>query len=144
MSAPADWQLRVMTLADHDEVFALWRVTEGIGLTVSDERAAIVAYLARNPGMSFVAVADGRIVGAVLGGHDGRRGYLHHLAVTPVWRHRGIGRALVEAVLAELKAAGMLKCNLFLYAHNESGCAFWLKHGWAAREDLVVMQKPLS
>jgi N-acetylglutamate synthase len=144
VSAPADWQLRVMTLADHDEVIALWRVTEGIGLTVSDEREAIGAYLARNPGMSFVAVAGGRIVGAVLGGHDGRRGYLHHLAVTPAWRHRGIGRALVDAVLAALKAAGMLKCNLFLYAHNESGRAFWLKHGWTAREDLVFVQKPLA
>jgi ribosomal protein S18 acetylase RimI-like enzyme len=144
VSAPTDWLLRVMTLADHDEVFALWRVTEGIGLTVSDERAAIVAYLARNPGMSFVAVADGRIVGAVLGGHDGRRGYLHHLAVTPAWRHRGIGRALVEAVLTELKAAGMLKCNLFLYVHNKAGRDFWLKHGWAAREDIVLVQKPLA
>jgi putative acetyltransferase len=144
VSTPTDWQLRVMTLADHDEVLALWRVTEGIGLTVSDEREAIGAYLTRNPGMSFVAVAGGRIVGAVLGGHDGRRGYLHHLAVTPAWRHRGIGRALVEAVLTELKSAGMPKCNLFLYAHNEAGRAFWLKHGWAAREDLVVMQKTLT
>ena len=144
MSATTDWQLRVMTLADHDEVIALWRVTEGIGLTVSDDREAIGAYLARNPGMSFVAVAGGRIVGAVLGGHDGRRGYLHHLAVTPAWRHRGIGRALVEAVLAELKAAGMLKCNLFLYADNEAGRAFWLKHGWVTREDLVLVQKPLT
>jgi putative acetyltransferase len=144
MSAPTEWQLLVMTLADHDEVIALWRVTEGIGLTVSDERAAIGAYLARNPGMSFAAVAGGRIVGAVLGGHDGRRGYLHHLAVTPAWRHRGIGRALVEAVLAELKQCGMLKCNLFLYAHNEAGRAFWLKHDWAAREDLVLVQKTLA
>jgi len=144
VSAPTDWQLLVMTLADHDEVIDLWRATEGIGLTVSDERAAIGAYLARNPGMSFVAVADGRIVGAVLGGHDGRRGYLHHLAVTPAWRHCGIGRALVEASLARLKAAGMLKCNLFLYAHNESGRVFWEKHGWAAREDLVLVQKTLT
>ena len=103
MSIPIDWQLRVMTLADHDEVLALWRATEGIGLSVSDEREAIGAYLARNR-----------------------------------------GRALVEAVLSELKAAGMLKCNLFLYAHNEAGRAFWLKHGWAAREDLVVVQKPLA
>jgi ribosomal protein S18 acetylase RimI-like enzyme len=144
VSARTDWHLRVMTLADHDEVIALWRATEGIGLTVSDEREAIGAYLARNPGMSFVAVAGGRIVGAVLGGHDGRRGYLHHLAVTPAWRHHGIGRALVEAVLVELKAAGMLKCNLFLYAHNESGRVFWEKHGWAAREDLVLVQKTLA
>jgi ribosomal protein S18 acetylase RimI-like enzyme len=133
-----------MTLADHHEVIALWRATEGVGLTVSDEREAIGAYLARNPGMSFVAVAGGRIVGAVLGGHDGRRGYLHHLAVTPAWRCRGIGRALVAASLAPLKAAGLAKCNLFLYANNTAGRAFWLKHGWAARLDLVLLQKPLG
>ena len=84
--------------------------------------------------MSFVAVAGGRIVGAVLGGHDGRRGYLHHLAVDAGLappRHRpraGRGRP------GRLKAAGLLKCNLFLYAHNEAGRAFWLKHGWAARD----------
>ncbi|MGA2444795.1 MAG: GNAT family N-acetyltransferase [Opitutaceae bacterium] len=144
MNARSDWQLRRMTLADYDEVVALWRATEGIGLNESDERAAIGAYLARNPGMSFVAVAGGRIIGAVLGGHDGRRGYLHHLAVTPAWRRRGLGRALVEAVLAELKKCGMLKCNIFLYADNEAGRAFWLKHGWAAREDLVLVQKPLA
>jgi putative acetyltransferase len=144
MNARSDWQLRRMTLADYDEVIALWRATEGIGLNESDERTAIGTYLDRNPGLSFVAVADMRIVGAVLGGHDGRRGYLHHLAVTPTSRHHGIGRALVEAVLARLKAAGMLKCNIFLYADNEAGRAFWLKHGWAVREDLVLVQKPLA
>ena len=144
MNARSDWQLRRMTLADYDEIIALWRATEGIGLNESDEREAIGAYLARNPDLSFVAVAGGRTVGAVLGGHDGRRGYLHHLAVTPDWRRRGLGRALVEAVLAELKQCGMLKCNIFLYAHNDTGRAFWENHGWVAREDLVLVQKPLA
>ena len=138
------WQLREMTLADYGEVLALWRGTEGIGLSASDERAAVGAYLARNPGMSFVALAGGRIVGAVLAGHDGRRGCLHHLAVLPSWRHRGIGRALVEASLDRLAAAGMLKCNLFLFDANEAGRAFWEKVGWSARADLVVMQRPLA
>jgi ribosomal protein S18 acetylase RimI-like enzyme len=94
--------------------------------------------------MSFVATNCGHIVGAMLGGHDGRRGYLHHLAVVPRWRHRGIGRALVEASLAQLRAAGVPKCNLFLYGHNAAGRAFWLKHGWTAREDLVLVQKTLA
>jgi ribosomal protein S18 acetylase RimI-like enzyme len=144
MNAPADWQIRGMTLADYDEVIALWRATEGLGLGDSDEREAIGAYLVRNPGMSFVATNCGHIVGAMLGGHDGRRGYLHHLAVVPRWRHRGIGRALVEASLAQLRAAGVPKCNLFLYGHNAAGRAFWLKHGWTAREDLVLVQKTLA
>ena len=140
----ADWRLRPMTLADYGEVFALWRASEGIGLSAADEPAGIGAYLERNPGMSFVAEAEGRVVGAVLGGHDGRRGYLHHLAVMPAWRHRGIGRALVDASLARLKAAGLQKCNLFLYRGNAAGRVFWEKHRWAAREDLVLVQKPLA
>jgi N-acetylglutamate synthase len=144
MNAPADWQVRGMAIADYDEVIALWRATEGLGLGGSDEHEPIAAYLDRNPGMSFVAVHGDRIVGAVLGGHDGRRGYLHHLAVVPRWRHQGIGRALVEASLAQLKAAGLPKCNLFLYDHNATGRAFWLKHGWSAREDLVLVQKTLT
>ncbi|HUJ43926.1 MAG TPA: GNAT family N-acetyltransferase [Opitutaceae bacterium] len=144
MKPGADWQLRPMTLADYDAVIALWRASEGIGLSAADERDAIAAYLERNPGMSFVAVATGHVVGAVLGGHDGRRGYLHHLAVAPASRHRGIGRALVEASLVRLKAAGMQKCNLFLYHGNVAGRAFWEKHGWSAREDLVLVQKPLT
>jgi len=133
-----------MALADYDEVIALWRSTEGIGLSASDERAAVGAYLARNPGMSFVAVAGGRIVGAVLAGHDGRRGCLHHLAVLPRCRRRGIGGALVGAALARLAAAGIPKCNLFLFDQNADGRVFWQRHGWSSRGDLVVMQKPLA
>ena len=144
MNAPTDWQIRAMTIADYDGVFALWRAAEGLGLGESDEREAIGAYLDRNPEMSFVALSREQIIGAVLGGHDGRRGYLHHLAVTPPWRHRGIGRALVEASLARVKAAGLPKCNLFLFGHNATGRAFWLKHGWSAREDLVLVQKTLK
>jgi len=144
MSVPAGWRLRTMTPADYGEVIALWRACEGIGLTEADTPDAIGAYLERNPGMSFVAEAGGRIVGAVLGGHDGRRGYLHHLAVQPAWRRRGLGRALTDAVLARLRAAGMGKCNLFLYGTNETGRAFWTKHGWDSRGDLVLMQKKLG
>lgn len=144
MNAPTDWQIRAMTIADYDGVIALWRATEGLGLGESDEREAIGAYLDRNPEMSFVALSREQIIGAVLCGHDGRRGYLHHLAVTPPWRHRGIGRALVEASLARVKAAGLPKCNLFLFGHNATGRAFWLKHGWSAREDLVLVQKTLK
>ncbi len=133
-----------MTPDDYDKVIALWRSADGIGLSASDERPAIATYLARNADMSFVALARGRIVGAILAGHDGRRGTLHHLAVRSAWRRRGIGRALVGASLARLAAAGIPKCNLFLFDHNTAGRAFWRKNGWTARADLVVMQKPLA
>ena len=91
---------------------------------------------------SLVATAGGILVGAVLCGHDGRRGYLHHLAVLQEWRRRGTGRRMVEACLERLAAAGIPKCNIFLFADNTRGRAFWRRNGWMVREDLKVMQRP--
>jgi ribosomal protein S18 acetylase RimI-like enzyme len=133
-----------MTPADYDAVLALWQASEGIGLNESDTREAIAAYLVRNPGLSFVAETEGKIAGAVLCGHDGRRGYLHHLAVAKSHRRRGLGCALVDKCLARLRAQGITKCNIFLFANNAAGRAFWLREGWAPREDLVVVQKAIS
>src|SRR5580692_3692620 len=92
-----------MTIADFDDVTALWQKTEGVGLNESDTREAIAIFLERNPGLSLIA-RDGRrkIIGAVLCGHDGRRGYLHHLAVASEHRRQGIGKTLVEACLSKL------------------------------------------
>ena len=143
-SLPSAYLLREFALADYDTVFALWRSCAGIGLNESDTREAIAAFLVRNPGLSLVALdQDGGIVGAVLGGHDGRRGYLHHLAVAPAHRGRGLGRQLVDETLARLRRHGIPKCSIFLYADNAAGRAFWLREGWTVREDLVVMQKTI-
>src|SRR5262252_6294995 len=96
-------RIEPMSMADYDEVFALWQSAEGVGLGESDTRRAIAGYLRRNPGMSFVARQEGELAGAVLCGDDGRRGYLHHLAVAPRYRRQGLGRRLVVACLAALK-----------------------------------------
>lgn len=142
-TAKPAFQLRLFSLGDYDEVMQLWKHTEGVGLNESDERPAIAAFLERNQGLSRVAVTpEGKIVGALLCGHDGRRGYLHHLAVAPEYRRQGIGQALVETCIGELKTLGIPKCNLFLYSNNDSGRLFWKRRGWDAREDLVVVQKP--
>ncbi|MBS0633305.1 MAG: GNAT family N-acetyltransferase [Verrucomicrobia bacterium] len=131
-----------MGLADYPAVRALWEQSEGVGLNESDTLEAIAGFLQRNPGLSLVATnPDAEIVGAVLCGHDGRRGYLHHLAVSRPYRGQGIGRRLVTECLARLRAQDILKCNIFLYADNAAGRAFWLREGWAAREDLVVLQR---
>jgi ribosomal protein S18 acetylase RimI-like enzyme len=131
-----------MTIADYAEVYDLWAATEGVGLSSADAPEAIAAYLARNPGMSFVArEASGALVGAVLCGHDGRRGFLHHLAVRPECRGQGAGRALVERCLAALSAEGIEKCHIFVYRGNQAGRAFWEKLGWDERTTLVIMSK---
>ncbi len=89
-----DYRIDEMTFEALDEVLALWQATEGVGLSEGDTKDELAAYLLRNPGLSLVACRDGRIVGAVLCGHDGRRGCLYHLAVAIPHRHLGIGRAL--------------------------------------------------
>jgi ribosomal protein S18 acetylase RimI-like enzyme len=127
-------------MGDFSRVLALWKKTEGMGLGESDTRSGIARFLRRNPRMSLVAVDGRRIVGAVLCGHDGRRGYLHHLAVEAGCRGRGLGRLLVAACLARLRDAGIAKCNIFLYADNSAGETFWRRLGWRVRDDLRMVQ----
>ena len=131
------------TMSDYADAIALWRATPGIGLSDADTPDGIAAYLARNPGMSFVARVEGRLAGAVLCGTDGRRGYLHHLAVHPDFRRQGIGTALVDACLEALKEAGIHKCHLFVISDNSEGQVFWARVGWKLRTDLQIMSKDI-
>jgi len=142
---PMNYTIRRMTLADYEPVVALWRALPGIGLDDdSDSRAGIARYLTRNPGLSFVALAQGIVIGAILSGHDGRRGYLHHLAVALTHRKLGIGKALTQRCLEALGRNGIPKCNIFLYRSNAKGRAFWKRNGWDLRQDLSVLQKRTS
>jgi len=136
--------IRALIIADYEAVLRLWQDTEGVGLNESDSRENLALYLARNPGLCRVAVCGDDIVGAVLCGHDGRRGYLHHLAVAETHRKLGLGRRLVEVCLADLARQGISKCNIFLFADNAAGEAFWQHNGWVKRPDLQVMQKNLA
>jgi putative acetyltransferase len=141
MTARASIRIRQFRIADYGATYALWRRTEGIGLNESDTREAIRSFLNRNPGFSRVACVRGRVIATVLCGHDGRRGYLHHLAVDRRWRRHGIARRLVDACLDHLAAEGIAKCNLFLFGHNVAGRAFWRHLDWDLRADLRVMQR---
>ena len=136
-------QYNEMTIQDYADVIDLWQNSPGIGLSAADSREGISSYLARNPGHSFVARDQGKLAGAVLCGHDGRRGYLHHLAVWPAYRRQGIGQALVEHCLKRLKAAGVDKCHIFVYNTNSEAHLFWEKVGWLQRTNLVLMSKEL-
>ena len=131
-------------IRSYDEVYSLWQECEGVGLSGADSRESIEAYLERNPGMSFVAATDFRIVGAVLAGHDGRRGYIHHLAVHPASRRQGIARRLVDRCLAALAASGIRKCHIFIFDSNTDGIAFWESAGWTPRSDIRVISKNIE
>lgn len=127
--------LRPMTLDDHAPVLELMQATPGVSVREADSREATARYLARNPGLSFVAEAQGRIVGCLMAGHDGRRGSLQHLLVVPEYRRQGIATSLVERCLDALEREGIFKSNIDIYRTNTAGLAFWERLGWVQRQD---------
>ena len=133
-----DWSVRVLTMDDYDAVHRLWTGLPGLGLSAADSRAGIRQFLERNPGLSRVATIGARIVGTALCGHDGRRGYLYHLAVEEDVRGRGIGRALLSGCLDQLARQHIDKCHAFVYRENEIGSAFWRRVGADERVELVI------
>ena len=134
-----------MTIADYNDVYALWIGTPGMGLnSLDDSQEGIARFLARNPSTCFTAREGERLAGVILSGHDGRRGFIYHTAVDPAFRNRGIGRSLVEAAVSALKAEGIAKAALVVFRHNTSGNGFWEKLGFQAREDLVYRNKAIT
>lgn len=131
-------------ITDYDDAIALWRSSEGILLGAADERDAIARYLARNDRMSHVARREGRLVGAVLCGTDGRRGFLHHLAVASSDRRQGVGTALVSRALERLVQAGVEKCHVTVTVENADAQRFWEKLGWKRRDDVLLMSRVLT
>lgn len=123
----------------YDEALALWKRCEGIGLSEADEREPLHKFLLKNPGLNFVALEGGRIVGTCLCGSDGRRGYLYHLAVDPAYRRKGIGKHLVEHTLQALAGQGIQKCHIMVFGSNVSGLAFWKSADWVTRPEIVLM-----
>jgi ribosomal protein S18 acetylase RimI-like enzyme len=140
--------IREFETADYQAVRRLWEEAEGVQLVDPDEPGGvdspegIAAFLARNPGLSFVAEEvspkskPSRLVGAIMTGTDGRRGFLHHLAVTPEHRNAGVGTRLVHAAIAALSQWGIVKTHLFVVATNDTGAQFWSNRGWQRRDDL--------
>ncbi len=134
--------IRIMGIQDYDRVHALWMDTPGMGLNAEDDsREGIAKYLERNPKTCFVAEENGEILGAIMSGHDGRRGYIHHTAVRRSEWRRGIGSALLEHALQALKEEGIAKVALVAFAKNAVGNAFWEGKGFAARGDLAYRDK---
>jgi len=134
-------RIEPMVIADYDEVLSLWKAIEGLELTPSDSREGVARMLTRNPGLSFVARDGGCVVGAILCGHDGRRGHLNHLAVAESHRKQGIGKQLVVHCVDALKREGIIGCTLFILNANESGRRFWESLGWTAPGTWGVMSR---
>ena len=129
------------TIETYERVLGLWKQCEEIGLGDSDSKENIQLYLNRNPGMSFIAELNNQLVGAVLAGHDGRRGYIHHLAVSPNYRRQGIGNILVNRCLEKLKDSGILKCHILMFNNNKTALKFWETVGWSYRNDICIISK---
>ncbi|EEF62687.1 GNAT family N-acetyltransferase [Pedosphaera parvula] len=128
--------IREMIITDYDSVMALLSSSTGVRLREADSREATARYLERNPSLSFVALVDGQLVGCVMCGHDGRRGYLQHLTVSRSYHQRGIGTALVERCLTELARLGIVKTHIDVLVENDSAIAYWSRRGWQKRDDI--------
>ncbi len=126
-----------MQIEDYDGVYALWMSIKGFAIrSVDDSREGVTRFLKRNPATSVVAEEDGRIVGAILCGHDGRRGCMYHVCVQQEYRMRGIGRQMVTFAMEALKKEGISKVSLIAFTVNDIGNAFWNRIGWTRRLDL--------
>lgn len=138
-------QIRKMTIDDYESAYQLWSATPGMGLrNLDDSCEGIARYLARNPETCFVAIIDNRMVGTILCGHDGRRGFIYHTAVSADFQRSGIGTALVDAAIDALKKEGIHKVALVTFRTNEPGNRFWAARGFTDRTDLVYRDKSLT
>ena len=123
--------VRIMTIEDYEGVYALWKKIKGFGIrSIDDSKEGVARFLKRNPTTSVVAEKDGRIVGSILCGHDGRRGCLYHVCVDEDYRRHGIGKRMVVFVMKALKEEKINKVSLIAFTENDIGNAFWNTIGW--------------
>lgn len=140
-----DIQIRPMTMEDYEEVFDMWQSISGFGIrSWDDSREGIERFIARNPELSVVALHDGRIIGSILCGHDGRRGCLYHVCVRQEYRMLGIGQDMVECCKEALRKEGINKINLIAFKSNAIGNKFWQKLNWKHREDCNYYEENLN
>ena len=136
-------KIRLMRADDVESAIRIWEPLDGIALSGADEPGQLREFLRRNPLTCFVATVNEDLIGTVLGGSDGRRGYLYHLAVDPRFRGQGIGKSLVDSCLKAFRQAGLQKSHLFVVSGNDQGLQFWRAAGWTLRDDILVMSMDL-
>ena len=134
-----------MSIEDYDDIYNLWTLTKGMGLNnLDDTKTGINIFLQRNPNTCFVATLHNKIIGTIITGHDGRRGYIYHTAVSENFRKKGIGQKLVTSSLSALKTEGINKVALVVFSKNKLGNLFWEKIGFRKREDLIYRDKTIN
>ena len=131
---------REFVLQDYDGAIALWNGVEGVEICEGDSRAEIAEYLKRNPGLSRVAEADGKIVGVALCSHDGRRGWIYHLAVAPAYRRQQVGKLLLDDCVNGLRTLGLKRAIILVAGDNPDGHQFWLRNGWEDIDGAIAMK----
>ena len=136
-------EIRSMNTGDIKDAHELWKGLAGISLSSADEDYHLRAFLMKNPSTCFVAVKEDELVGTILGGNDGRRGFIYHLAVSRQFQRQNIGKLLTETCLKALKEQRIMKCHIFVMRENIEGVKFWEKSGWQLRDDIIIMSKDL-
>lgn len=137
--------IREMTIEDYDSVYNLWMSIQGFGIrSVDDSREGVERFLRRNPTTSVVAEQNGRIIGSILCGHDGRRACFYHVCVDQNYRKHGSGYKMAAYCLEALKKEGISKVNLVAFKRNQGGNAFWRSIGWVQREDMNYYEYNLN
>lgn len=137
--------IRVMTINDYESLFEMWKSTPNMGLrSLDDSKEGISFFLKRNPDTNFVAFEEGKLAGAILSGHDGRRGYIYHTVVLPEYRGRGIASELVEMAVAALRKEGITRVCLNVMGTNEQGKKFWTDKGWEKKDFLGFYSKAIT
>lgn len=140
-----DISIRPMTMEDYEEVYALWKTIRGFGIrSIDDSREGVQRFLKRNPTTSIVALDKDRIIGAILCGHDGRRGCFYHVCVHQQYRKHGIGKQMATVAMRALQQEHINKVNLIAFKKNEGGNEFWKHVGWNCREDINYYEFDLN
>ena len=136
---------RLMQISDYDSIYNLWINTPGMGLnSVDDSKEGIEKFLKRNPSTCFIAEENEKIIGVIMAGNDGRRGYIYHIAVLPEFRGKHIAKTLVEIAIAALEKEGITKVALVVFEKNKNGNGFWEKIGFTVRNDLIYRNRTIA
>jgi ribosomal protein S18 acetylase RimI-like enzyme len=132
-------QAREFRISDYDAALQLWNRVEGLEIAEGDDREGIAQFLARNPGLSRVALDGSTIVGVSLCGHDGHRGHIYHLAIDPGYQGCGLGKRLLDECLDGLRRAGIKRVIIMVADDNERGTRFWERAGWEKIPGAILM-----